>query len=224
MIVSEKMSLIDKIGRELQAKFTYSEINIFLSEYNIAHPKEITINSKWSYSKSALQGVPVEKLVKISIELGIDIRAVAPSYFENNSADNIKKKAYYSVRTGKNPMSSGLDLRSILDIFKSFYSDLEYEGYFQEYLGFHCIDQDFVPGKLGRDIESTILIEVRKKDLFPVHDYFHSYSEDDLFDVIEFLYDHCSKPVRRTYHSYGDCGWHCETFEREPGRKDFRES
>ena len=45
---------------------------------------------------------------------------------------------------------------------------------------------------------------------------------DDLFDVIEFLYDHVSKPIETdgVYHSWGQCGWHYSKFERENGKKE----
>jgi hypothetical protein len=36
MRVSDKLALIDKVGRALQAKFGYAEIDAFLAEYNAA--------------------------------------------------------------------------------------------------------------------------------------------------------------------------------------------
>ena len=50
-----------------------------------------------------------------------------------------------------------------------------------------------------------------------------SYEDDDLFDMIEFLFDHCAKPLARSYHSFNGCGWHCRQFDRDAGRKEFRE-
>ena len=63
---------------------------------------------------------------------------------------------------------------------------------------------------------------MRKKDLTPTRTKIEKYAEDDLFDIIEFLYEYCSKPVKRHYHSYSDCGWHCDTFDRETGRLEYR--
>ncbi|BAI71193.1 hypothetical protein AZL_005550 [Azospirillum sp. B510] len=134
-----------------------------------------------------------------------------------------REKPYYSVRTGKNPLSHGLDLNSVITLFKSLYLSLELEGYFQENLGFYCVDTGFNHGLLGDDIEAIILIELRKRNMTPISQMINSYSEDDLFDIIEFLYDNCSKPIDRTYHSYSDCGWHCSTFDRTQGRQEFRE-
>ncbi|MFM0513329.1 hypothetical protein [Paraburkholderia sp. RL17-373-BIF-A] len=43
-----------------------------------------------------------------------------------------------------------------------------------------------------------------------------------MFDVIEFLYDHCSKGVEGYYHQFADCGWHYNTFDVRSGREVFR--
>src|SRR5262245_46638870 len=48
--VSEKLALIDKVGRELQARFRYEEIDAFLAEYGLKGPGDISVNSKWVYA------------------------------------------------------------------------------------------------------------------------------------------------------------------------------
>ena len=73
MRISDKLALIDKIGRELQARFRYEEIDAFLAEYEINRPHGVSINSKWIYSKTALQGVQTDTLLEIAEELGIDV-------------------------------------------------------------------------------------------------------------------------------------------------------
>lgn len=73
MRISDKLGLIDKVGRALQAKFTYSEIDVFLAEYKIIGPKEVHTNSKWVYSKEALRGVATETLLKIARELEVEV-------------------------------------------------------------------------------------------------------------------------------------------------------
>ena len=37
------------------------------------------------------------------------------------------------------------------------------------------------------------------------------------------MYDHVSKPISGRYHSYGDCGFHYDTFEKRPGQDEFRQ-
>jgi len=135
----------------------------------------------------------------------------------------MKEKPYYSVRTGKHPLSGSIDLPMLIKLFRTLYEHFDTEGYFQEHLGFDCVDAGFIPGTLGHDLEGILVLELRKTNLCPIRSQLDNYTEDDLFDIIEFLYDHCSKPVERTYHSWDNCGWHCSTFERETGRAEYRE-
>jgi hypothetical protein len=131
-------------------------------------------------------------------------------------------RRYYSVRTGKNPFASQLDLPIFLRLFKDLYMEFIAKDYFQEAFGYYCVDAGEVPGILGHDIEFHILRKIRKSDLWPVFDKYSEYSEDDVFDMIEFLYDHISKPLDGNYHSYGDCGWHYHTFDAVTGRQEYR--
>jgi len=70
---SDKLALIDKVGRELQKRFRYEEIDTFLAEYKISPPGQVDYNSKWVYSKAALKGVPNDTLIKIAEELDINV-------------------------------------------------------------------------------------------------------------------------------------------------------
>ncbi|MBC9786563.1 hypothetical protein H1S01_19090 [Heliobacterium chlorum] len=63
---------------------------------------------------------------------------------------------------------------------------------------------------------------LRKPNLWPIDEGHKNYTEDDLFDVIELLYDLVSKPLEGRYHSWSDCGWHYDTFEKKAGQNEFR--
>jgi hypothetical protein len=134
-----------------------------------------------------------------------------------------RSKPYYSVRTGKNPQASALSLPYVLDHFKALYEDLENRGYFAEAFGYWCVDNNDVPGTLGEHLDSAFFIALRKKDLTPLRVRIPHYSEDDFFDVVEFLFDHCSKPFDGYFHSFSGCGMHWEEFDGELGRFAFRE-
>lgn len=131
-------------------------------------------------------------------------------------------RLYYSVRTGKNPNGGGFGLASALRLFISVFDELWSQDYFQEYFGFDCIDAGYVPGKLGADVEAAILLAIRKDGLWPIRHRMEYYSEDDLFDMVEFLYDHVSKGVEGFHHSYNDCGMHYKTFDQSTGKEEFR--
>ncbi len=140
-----------------------------------------------------------------------------------NNAGSTRKSPYYSVRTGKNPAVPKIELPRLLKLFQPLFEHFETEGYFQHALGFQCVDTCFVPGYLGQDWEGAILLELHKANLTPIRQKIQGYSEDDLFDIIEFLFDHCAKPTKRTFHSWNNCGWHCEKFNVELGKADFFE-
>jgi hypothetical protein len=137
----------------------------------------------------------------------------------------MRKKPYYSVRTGENKLSQSFDLASMRNLFKTLFIDFEGKGYFQEAFGYECIDSGFVPGTLGQNLAGALMLALRKDELTPIGRRIENYAEDDLFDVVEFLYEHCSRPIKDTgfHHSFNGCGWHFRDFERESGRQEYRE-
>lgn len=74
--VAQKLSLVDKIGRELQSRYSYQEIDAFLSEFGVARPTTVTSNSKWVYVKTALGVVPSEVVLQVAEELGVALDGV----------------------------------------------------------------------------------------------------------------------------------------------------
>lgn len=126
------------------------------------------------------------------------------------------------MRTGKNPNAGKLDLDTLRKLFSVLYNELEEGGFFQEYFGYWCVDAGDVAGSLGSEIEAAMLFQIRKSGLWPIKEKINNYSEDDLFDVIEFLHDHSSKPLEGYYHQFSNCGYHYQTFNQEAGRAHFR--
>jgi hypothetical protein len=129
---------------------------------------------------------------------------------------------YYSQRIGSNPRVNGLELSEIRDLFVRTYARLRVDGYFDESVGSNCVDTGFTEGSLG-DVDLAILLAIRKKHLWPIEDRIGWYTEDDLLDIIEFLFQHVSKPIDGTMHNYGRCGMHWETFNQAAGRAEFRQ-
>lgn len=141
---------------------------------------------------------------------------------ELKKESNVARR-YYSVRTGRNPLAGGFDIDTMRRLFSELFGYFEDEGYFQEALGYKCVDAGFVAGNLGRSVEGALLLAVRKESLAPIRQKIEGYTEEDLFDVIEFLFDHVSKPTERRYHDYSNCGWHCSAFDLAAGRTEYRE-
>jgi hypothetical protein len=125
------------------------------------------------------------------------------------------KHEYYSQRIGENKYIDGLPLEDIKGLFLKVYEQFREDGYFDESFGWQDGE-----GAV-RDIEMEILLSIRKKDLWPMAQWLIGYSEDDLFDVVEFLYQYVSKPVEGTYQNYYE-RMHWATFNKTDGQQAFR--
>ena len=104
------------------------------------------------------------------------------------------------------------------------HDDFQGRGYFQEAFGYHCIDEpEYHAGILGSDIEAGIFFRLRKHNIWPFRQHEGFWEEDDLFDVVELLFDLVSKPVRGRHHAYGGCGMHWTDFDQFEGQFEFRQ-
>ena len=91
MRASDRLDLINKLGRELQSRYRYEEIDTFLAHYGVKKPERITTNSKWVYSKEALAVAPTTTLLKMAEELEVEVPRVTkmasrpPRNWDNDS-------------------------------------------------------------------------------------------------------------------------------------------
>ena len=69
MKVSERLALVDRIGSELQKRFSYEEIDSYLAAFEISPPDGVTVNSKRIYAATALRGVSLPLVTKIADDL-----------------------------------------------------------------------------------------------------------------------------------------------------------
>lgn len=132
------------------------------------------------------------------------------------------KRSYYSVRTGKITSDQKVNFDVLKKLFSVIYDQLIAHGYFQRYFGIDCAD-GFISGELGEEIETIMFVNLKKDNLYPINKNLPNYTEDDFFDVIEFLHDHCSKGMNGPYHNWNNCGYHYEEFNDFKGQKYFRE-
>jgi hypothetical protein len=49
--VSQRLDLIDRVGRTLQSRYGFDEIDLYLAEFKIPAPKDSIRNSKWVYTQ-----------------------------------------------------------------------------------------------------------------------------------------------------------------------------
>jgi hypothetical protein len=119
----------------------------------------------------------------------------------------------YSVRMGKRQPNKP-DLPMLRGMFLNVYSRLLSEGCFREAFGYKGRTGADVVGTIGPDVEASAFQKLRKPGLLPVSSKCLSYSEDDLFDVIEFLYGIVSKPLFAPLIE--------DVFDQQIGRHQFR--
>ena len=67
------MELVSRIGRELQSRYTFDQINDFLGAYKVRGPEKLAYNSKWRYVREALQQVDNGVVLKIAEDLDLDV-------------------------------------------------------------------------------------------------------------------------------------------------------
>ncbi len=101
-------------------------------------------------------------------------------FIEEVSMSDIKKRNYYSVRTGKNTTATKPDYAIVLRLFKDCFKVFFDRYYFQEAFGYSCVDAGTVSGTLGSDIEAQMFRRLRKTNLWPVSTKCLGYTEDDL--------------------------------------------
>ena len=132
------------------------------------------------------------------------------------------RREYFSVRTGIISPDQEVNFDVLKKLFLICYKKLNSEGYFQKYFGIDCTD-GYIEGQLGGEIDAMVFVNLKKENLYPVIENLPNYTEDDLFDMIEFLHDHCSKGLNGFFHSWNQCGYHYEEFNDIEGQKYFRD-
>jgi hypothetical protein len=134
----------------------------------------------------------------------------------------LKERKYYSIRTGKHPLGSQIDFGLMLKLFVTLWNEFQEDGYFQQAFGHDCIDLGYLPGKAGSDVSAYFLRKLHKHDLWPISERYLSYDESDLFDIIELLYDHVSKPLAGSTHGYNSSCRHYSSFSKRDGQVYYR--
>lgn len=133
-----------------------------------------------------------------------------------------KPRRYFSARTAANAEAGRLDLETINSLFYHAFDHFRSSGYFAEAFGQSCTDGN-IDGAIGPNVEAYVTSTVMKSGLWPINSRLHNYSEADLFDLIEFLFDHVSKPQQKDFHDWNDCGYHYSDFSSALGQEEYRD-
>ncbi len=83
----EKIKLIDDIGRELQSRMTFSEIDSYFETYGIPTDHQPSYNSKYVYVKEILPKISDEIIIEIANELDIEhnFQSKLPIFKDNST-------------------------------------------------------------------------------------------------------------------------------------------
>ena len=71
MKISDRLELVDKIGREIQSRYSFSEVDGYLGAFGINPLQDGPTNSKWLYVKTALRNVGLEVVLEIARDLDL---------------------------------------------------------------------------------------------------------------------------------------------------------
>lgn len=103
MRVSDRLDLISQIGRELQSRYTFSELYSYLAAFKIPYMEEGSTGSKWNYTKAALDNQSDEIIVSIARDLELAIPVFVDTSTSNigispprNWGDNAKFRLFIS--------------------------------------------------------------------------------------------------------------------------------
>jgi len=122
-----------------------------------------------------------------------------------------------------------MTVSELQELFLGIYKEFDRKGYFQEYFGYYCSDQveayEGVVTSLDH-IGDYIFRKLRKKYLWPIEINIVQYDEVDVFDMVEFFFEHISKPIitDNDYHYGWECGPHYHLFDKEAGEREYIES
>ena len=96
----------------------------------------------------------------------------------------MEERKYYSYRTG---IRNDIDFETLKDVIRIIFLDYKGRQYFTKYI--------YENLSHTRGIESHLIIKLRKFSIWPIESCINSYTEEDLFDIVELLYDLISKPM-----------------------------
>src|ERR1700730_7682781 len=100
----------------------------------------------------------------------------------------ISDRPTFSQRRGRGPRSVSLSFAEFRDYAGTLVNDLFRQDYFQEAFGYDCVDAGVVPGTLGSDPD-IFFIRRLGRPVMPLEHTILTMQPDDVFDVLEVLYD-----------------------------------
>lgn len=132
---------------------------------------------------------------------------------------NLPRK-YFGIRSSENGRVN-FDLSDLRMFLFETFEFFEEKGYFSEAFGSACEDHDDEIGYFDSKSSMFMKAILGKSNLWPLKEHYLNYERDDIFSVIEFLFDHVSKPTEETRHGWNNGCVHYLKFDKPNGQSDF---
>lgn len=131
-------------------------------------------------------------------------------------------RTYFSEQRG---IRKGYGIGELRILVRDLYNDLVEKDHLKEWLGYECVDAGRVPGTGGLHPGRDVVLEVGRSDIWPPDPVAAEWSEDAIFDFLQFIGNKVSSAIPNTgfFHQYDGCGLHDEHFRPEPARGRFVE-
>jgi len=126
----------------------------------------------------------------------------------------------YSQRQGLRP--NQITLLQLKRVVEGLYGDWERAGLFQEWFGYDCVDAGQVPGKAGEHPSAYVFRQTLSDRIWPIPRHLADWSESELFDAVEFMWQYASAGTDDYYHPWNNCGFHFKQFDQHAGRERLR--
>lgn len=127
------------------------------------------------------------------------------------------RRPYWRERNAEPRERAGITSEAVMREALGLINELEDAGYFEKRFGKDCVDDSYdgTPERiLERELSTPIQWPLDRERLIADLDLF--------FDVLELLHDLAARPLQRSLHSYGECGWHHSSFDIGSGRVVYR--
>jgi len=93
-------------------------------------------------------------------------------------------KTYFSEQRGLRKGAGIVELRILV---RDLYNDLTEREHLKQWLGYYCVDDGQVPGTAGSDPGRDVVLEVGRADIWPPHPATGTWTEDAIFDFLQFI-------------------------------------
>ncbi|MEV0048020.1 hypothetical protein AB0H60_31755 [Nocardia rhamnosiphila] len=138
-------------------------------------------------------------------------------------AEQHAPRPYYSQRAAgatRSTQPAERDLDAAKRAWRTAVRDLQKRGYLSSVAPEPCVDESFPDVDPDEALDTLIEDRLGKKALWSAPG--TAWDVDTFYNLVEVFHDLVSRPRRRWYHSWDDCGWHWRTFTPRPAQILYR--